>query len=442
MRFKGGKRLIFMFKNHKYYFLLVIFALIFNLLFFHCSLAAIIKAPIIIEIDQGEAKKLARPLITGLTQLGTEVMIYIDGEYVGLAEINRENTKTDNFYFQLAKALSAGQHTVTAIAQDRTSLVLSPLSEEFEFYIPSLPAPTLIKPNEQTVTGKVKPLITGLTVNGSLAHIYIDGVYNGKTEILTHSSGTANFAYVPFLNLGVGQHTAWAIAEDESGRKSQISNVLNFRIEEPLPAPTLFTPVVNKSTNYQQPFIVGLAKNNSLIKVYIDKQLNGQFQVENHQSGTANFAFQPFSPLAEGNHLVYTEAVDSRGKVSCWSNIVYFRVARSIQPTITEKAAEEAKEEIKVLSETLSEEAVQPIGELKKEEAVTEGIEEFIQPSESEEAEETGLIDESKERQGKLKWNLIIFILFLVAVIAWIFWVNRELIKERRIKNIQDKDKK
>ncbi len=53
----------------------------------------------------------------------------------------------------------------------------------------------------------------------------------------------------------------------------------------------------------------------------------------------------------------------------------------------------------------------------------------------------SGMVDESKEMQGKLKWNLIIFILFLIAVIVWIFWVNRELIKEKREQNKKTEEK-
>ena len=44
----------------------------------------------------------------------------------------------------------------------------------------------------------------------------------------------------------------------------------------------------------------------------------------------------------------------------------------------------------------------------------------------------SGLVDESKRQQGRLQLNLLIFFGFLIAVIFWIFWVNRELIKERR----------
>ena len=68
-------------------------------------------------------------------------------------------------------------------------------------------------------------------------------------------------------------------------------------------------------------------------------------------------------------------------------------------------------------------------------------IKNILEQDKASTSEETGLINEAKENQGKLKLNLIIFIGFLLAVIVWIFWVNRELIKERREENIA-KDKK
>jgi cbb3-type cytochrome oxidase subunit 3 len=443
MRFEEENGFRLMLCCYKYISFAVIFAVIFCFSPINNALSLTIPAPTIVAVDIS-GTNLDEPSISGLTQSGTNIMIYIDGQYVGEANINHKDTATDSFYFKVIDSLDAGQHTVMAIAKDSTSLVLSPPSIEAVFYIKPLPAPTLIQPNESAVTGKIKPLITGLTASNSFVHIFIDGIYNGKTQNLTHESGTANFAYKPFLNLSVGPHTVWAMTEDENGRKSQPSNLLNFNIEEPMPAPILFTPVVNNRTVYNQPFIVGLAKNDSLIKVYIDQQLDGQFRAENHQSGVANFAYKPFLPLTNGKHMVYTEAIDSRGKVSCWSNIVYFEIVRSIQPAITKEAAEETAA-VEVLPEILeSEEEAKPVQEEVKEEKTGEEvskIEELLQEPEEEATGETGLIDESREQQGKLKWNLIIFILFLVAVIAWIFWVNRELIKERREKNKEEKNK-
>ena len=418
------------------------------------------NAPIIISVEQMGGEYLNRPLIKGLTPLNTEVMVYIDGVYTGEAHVNEENTQTNNFYFQPVEAIDPGEHIVSAVAKDKTSLALSSFSNEIAFNTNHLlPAPTLIEPNEDTITGCVKPLIKGLTHNNTLVHVFIDGIYNGKTGILKHESGTANFAYKPFLNLNVGKHTAWTVAEDLVGKKSEKSNVLYFTIKEPLPAPIVYSPVVNSNTVYNRPFIVGLAKNDLIINVYIDHKLNGSFKVKNHESGTANFAYKPFLSLSSGNHLVYITAKDVQEKESRWSNLIYFNIARPIAPAISPEAAVEEpivkSDEIEVKGEPDSffKEPVSPPEEsesgqidiLDEEAATTDDevmdeIGEILQQPEPGE-EETGAINETKERQSKLNLNLIIFILFLVAIIIWIFWVNRELIKERRIQS-EKEDKK
>ena len=441
--------------NKKHLFFILVVLLFFVLVPVKFSNAQTPDSPTIISIEQMGGPYLNRPLIKGLTPANTEVMVYIDGIYMGEAHINEENTATNNFYFQGIEAISAGEHYVSAVAKDKTSLTLSSFSNEIMFHTGSktsgtnLPAPTLIEPNEDTVTGSVKPLIKGLTFNNTLVHVFIDGVYNGKTQILNHASGVANFAYQPFLNLSIGEHVAWVVAEEGTGRKSGNSNVLYFKIEQPLPAPVLYSPVVNINTTKNKPFIVGLAKNDLTVNVYIDHKLNGRFSVDNHPSGTANFAFQPFSELASGNHLVYAVAVDSRGKESRWSNPVYFNVApRAYSPSIGGEAAveepivksdeDEYVDEIDEIKD-FEEINVEP-DEISEEETVSDDLKEILEIPE-EEAGITGSVNESEEQQGKLKLNLIIFILFLVAIIIWIFWVNRELIKERRAQG-EEEDRK
>lgn len=335
----------------------------------------------------------------------------------------------------------------------------------------SLPAPTLIAPDRTTITAKTRPLIIGLAESGSSVKIFIDGIYNGKTEILNDKSNTANFAYKPFLNLSRGGHEAYAMAEDNAGRVSHQSEILRFNIELPMPAPTMLKPVVNKNTSFSRPFIVGLAKNDSKIKVYIDKKYNGEFKVKNHQSGTANFAYKPAEPLERGNHLVYAVAVDKRGKQSAWSNIVYFStkssaIAESAQAEKSDTVAkiEEPKETAKinslapVISETSGaveeisekEAAVQPRSEeaVKKlsqqDQAGLEKIKSLAGDNTGEKAKiGRGMINEDKSNQGKLKLSLTLFILFLVGVVVWLLWVNRELVKERRAQNeVEEKAEK
>jgi len=408
-----------------------------------------ISAPTVIEAGSKRTLEgIGCPYISGLTQVNTEVLIYVDGNYINLAKINSENTETDNFYFEHSQSLPAGKHTIYAISRDKTSLLLSPL-REIEFIVPFLPTPTLIAPNENTVTGKVKPIITGLTVSNSLMHIYIDGVYNGKTSVVKHDSGTANFSYKPFLNLKIGWHTIQVIAENVQGEKSALSAALNFKIENPMPAPTLLNL---SETN--KPLIKGLAKNDSTIKIFIDNKLNGQFKVKNSQSGTINFSYKPFQPLTRGDHLVYATAIDDRGKESCWSNIVYFNTKN---PTISESAQEKRPATVAKIEEPVAEILTEKneiiigeeeiIADIEKEptgNVSDDDIKNLINEKIEKEKEDSGLIDEDKAGQSKLKLNLIIFIAFFLGIIIWIFWVNKELIKERRIKQEKldlDKDK-
>lgn len=439
------------------------------IIFFNLGLSGVFaiettRDPLITGVDQDGSAYANQPLVLGLSPENSEVMVYLNGVYEGNAEVNREQTGTDNFYYQIKQDLNEGTHSVTVIAKDKTSLRLSNVSNEYHFSINSLPAPTLIQPDEKAITGKVKPFITGLTVNNTFVHLFIDGKYNGKTDYLQHESGTANFKYVPFLNLEPGWHTAWAKTEDASGRISGASNVLHFRIENPNPAPTILATVVNANTNANQPFIAGVAKNNSKIRVFVDKKLNGEFLVGAHVSGTAHFNYKPFLPLTEGRHMIYATAVDARGKESVWSNIFYFNVGQVASDQAVKgeeqdvkKETEQAQgEEVKKTDKPVVEkETEEKKDDAKADDAVDADAKEDKTASEEANQDikdilntdgngttttEKGMVNESKEQQSKLKMNLVIFIIFLFMVIAWIFWVNRELIKERREQNEKDKD--
>lgn len=399
-------------------------------------------------------------VVAGIAPAGSEVLIYLDGNFVGQAETEIISNQAEiNFNFQYkGDKLADGTHAIMAVAKDKTSLVLSAPSNEVKFTVNFLPAPTLIWPDEKTITAKIKPLIVGLTKSGSLVKIFIDGVYNGKTGILKHESDTANFAYEPFLNLSRGWHEVYIIAEDSAGRISQASEIMRFNIELPMPAPTMLAPVVNSNTSANRPFIIGLAKNDSKIKIYIDKKYNGEFEVKNHPSGTANFAYKPAKPLTRGNHLVYAVAIDKRGKQSDWSNIVYFLTKDSV---IAESAQEEKADTVAKIEESKEAPMINygaPIisessGVIEKELDESEAVKKLSQQDEAglekiknligdntaeKEKNSQGMINEGKLNQGKLRLSLALFILFLVGVVAWLLWVNRELIKERRAQNETD----
>ncbi|MEA3398786.1 MAG: hypothetical protein U9R06_03535 [Patescibacteria group bacterium] len=465
-----------------------------------------IGIPLISSIKKTGVAYIAQPLVQGTTQKGTEVMIYINGTYAGDAATKQGNIDVDNFTFYPSAELSAGTYKIFAIAKDPTSLRLSPPSREHEIFIASLPAPTLIQPDESIAISNSKQLITGLTISGTRVHVYVDGLYNGTIDNLVHESGTANFAYQPFLHLAVGHHDVWTVAEDGLSRISGKSNILHFKIERPFPAPTLLS-LVKGNQGDSKIVITGVAKNDSLISVYVDKTLDGEFSVVNHESGTANFTYALNTALAGDKHLIFATAVAGNGKTSQWSNFINYPVKPELAPKISQVAAEEAagaaekpleqtapffsneqvtdliilaklfqsNDQVKVTGDDLADlkkliaekdnfilaagdwevlEAllaaktqglyVEPGSEEARAET-TDGqmseIEDLIKQSQATATGETGLIDESQESQGKLKLNLLIFIGFLLAVIVWIFWVNRELIKERREQNAESEKK-
>lgn len=434
--------------------LIISFVLLFSLSF--CLEAkAEVTAPKITKLTGAE-----NFIVSGTAPIESEVLIYLDGNFAGQAETRASVKPAEldfNFQYREKRKLADGTHTVMAVAKDKTSLVLSAPSNEVKFTINSLPAPILIAPDEKTVTAKTKPLIIGLVRSGSAVKIFIDDIYDGKTEILKHGSNTANFSYRPFLNLSRGWHKVYAIAENGEGEASRMSEVLRFNIELPLPAPTVFKPVVNEKTSSRRPFIVGLAKNDSRIKIYIDKKLNGEFRVKNHPSGAASFAYKPAKPLTRGNHLVYAIAEDKRGKQSDWSKVIYFPVRDSQIAQSVQEQKNNAAVRIEESKKTVKPDFSVPIisgssGAIEKEQD-----NKFNNQDQADSLEKVknlagdnaagkatsgqGMINESNLNQGKLRLSLALFILFLVGVVAWLLWVNRELVKERRAHDKSEDEK-
>jgi hypothetical protein len=264
-----------------------------------------------------------------------------------------------------------------------------------------LNAPVIIQVSED-VKNTFKPVINGSTGDNTLVKIYIDGIYNGKTDFLAGDSNRISFAYQSFVDLKSGPHSIWAIAEDREGGKSQPSNIFNFEVKAGVPTPTLFMPVVNGDTNYERPFIVGLSKNNLVVKVFIDDTSSGEVKISGN-TDTVSFYYKPAQPLSIGSHTVYSIAIDNDGRESKKSNIVNFKV---YNPEIVSNEEKNNKE-----AQTTS------------------------QNEQNQETSATSPISEGKQKPLK---NLIIFIVFVIIIIGWVGWANRKLIKEK-IKNIKGK---
>ena len=396
---------------------------------FNVCRAAGTPAPTLISVSSGANQVRT---IVGLTKTNTDVFVFLDGLFVGSAQVNqKQDADTSSFVYYLSQDLKSGNHTISALARDSQTFVASSYSNPIIItvgFAPSIntstgsieiiPAPILISPDATAVIGKSRPTITGLTIGGSNVEIYIDGQYAGETGTTTSTYTTANFAFIPTSDLSVGRHQAYAIAKNDQQERSTISELLSFNIESKLPAPTLAEPITDEN-NPDRPFIVGLTRGQAKVFVYIDDELAGQAKVENKKSDVVSFSYQPLSALTKGGHLVYTVAIDQRGKESDRSNYIYYLVGESGEPMITDQAVEEID------------------GSSKEQESRTEDeLAGILKPGEDQEKNAgAGMINEARENIASLKWNVAIFLSFLLAVIVWIFWVNRELIKEKSKQN-------
>lgn len=297
------------------------------------SYPTIVPVPINTEVYSG-----SQPYITGQTVVNTEVMVYFDDQFAGLA-VNSDTSDSNvkAFYYSYSSQLRPGTHKVTLIARNKVSLVKSATLQVQDVVIPSLPAPTIFEPKNNAIVVSTQPRIQGATWNGTYVNIFVDGYFRYRSAFLVSDMGTVSFDYQLPSSLSYGWHTAYAYSENSNGDKSLISNVINFHIENRMVAPTLRS--VSFSSGRLK--INGVTPSETHVNIYIDNILAGNFQTYYSKSGVSGFSQSIKPKLNKGRHVVCLTAVDSRGKNSGCSNKLAFYVSA---PTITKEAAVEVAE--------------------------------------------------------------------------------------------------
>ena len=299
----------------------------------------------------------------------------------------------------------------------------------------SLPAPTLLAPASGESFDLSQPAIRGVTFNDTRVAVYIDDVFNGYATVQNGTQGTASFVYFPFLELSAGYHKVKVRAEDpNTGVRSDVSPETSFFVEYPYPAPQIHFAAENEDTTWSKPFISGVAKNDSKVKIFIDGVLNGEFLVMNSGTGTASFAYQPYFALSPGEHTAYAVAVGPSGKQSVASTTFTFNITKPVDATvssavITEDEAGDENEIIETLEESLTEGTTEEVFS----EEVTE-----IEATEEENSEETTIEgeaneeeaveeeeEEAEEEEGGKKSSTIGWVLLALIATALV-WRNRK----------------
>lgn len=284
-----------------------------------------------------------------------------------------------------------------------------------------------------------EPFLTGYTDKYSTVLVYIDGVYYGDAKTNTIGNKTV-FNY--FLNKlpSDGEHSVFAVARDINGVLSAPGNEYDFFINRHLDSPE----IIKKSDGLSIK-----SANQNYINVYLNGALFEKYYIERNARNILNLNYSTFP---SGENKVFVIARDKTGRVSPKSRefLVYGNnnINESKQnnskpwqtntdketykeqkpPQISEKAATDSSsgEEIVVEGVDNIEDGQ---SEKDRDDVSSSSIEEIIDTDKQENekiASGTGMLDESGNQQNNIRWNFFIFLAFLLAVILWIIWVNKE----------------
>ncbi len=273
-------------------------------------------APEVITPEHGSATNDDTPDITGTAEAGSTITIYVDSSVVGATAASGSG----NWSFTLTAALSDGDHTVEATAQDAAGNI-SFFSDSNQFTVDTVPpgAPSVITPEDGSRTADSTPAISGQAGNSNTVTVIVDGA---AVETVT-PDGQGNWSFTPDFALADGSHSVKAIATDMAGNTSVDSNTNTFTVDATPPdAPVVITPANGSSTRFSTPALSGTAESNSTVTVIVDGIVLGTTIAD----GSGNWSFVQPSQLTEGSHTVRATAADAVGNTSVDSNTNNFTV--------------------------------------------------------------------------------------------------------------------
>jgi len=263
----------------------------------------------------------AKPLIAGVSLNDTLVEVFIDEELVGNTQTHNHPSGVGNFFWKTKTALTVGTHEITVRSVDTVTQEHSAISTPTVITIIPFGQPTLLLPESITITHALT-YIEGVAHNDSQIRVLIDGNLVEEFSLGSHESGAVGFHHILKKPITQGTHTIALQAKGPAGRTSNATaprtiNIIDF------PAPTILTPEPDTKVLPKDIVITGVAFNDSTVEVYIDDIKDGEFAVEDDESGIAYFVYELQNQPTPGTyHTLKTRAKDSKGRVSTASNSV------------------------------------------------------------------------------------------------------------------------
>jgi MYXO-CTERM domain-containing protein len=236
----------------------------------------------------------AMPTITGTSEPGAEVAVYVDGMLIGTATTNGDGL----WSLPVTTPLSEGVHTVVATTTDAGGNT-STAQHDFEVDL-TAPGVEIIAPEGRIASAS--PTVNGTADPGVVVQIFIDGDLVGS--VTTAADGTWTFDTTAVL--ADGEHTARAVVMDSVGNTATDTTVFVVDTETTV---TIVRPEDEGTVGGPRPTYTGEGEPGAVITLSVDGTEIGTVVVGD--DGLWSFA-QP-TDLTEADHTLTASSVDTVG---------------------------------------------------------------------------------------------------------------------------------
>ncbi|MCP3060872.1 Ig-like domain-containing protein [Myxococcus sp. K38C18041901] len=251
----------------------------------------------------GTAITAARPTITGTGDVGTTIILSIDGDERG-STLTTTVGENGTWSFT-SPTLTQGLHDLQAKARD-TAANLSEASIPVRFTVDSTFNPPLVvaSPKEGDVLTLPRPRFMGTSEPNSTVSITLDG----KPLATVTADALNNWSYEPVEPLANGPHEFSVEARDAAGNTSRMTlRRFSLDLEDPTP-PVLLSPAPGALLRSRRPSIRGTAQPQCRLTVHLNDQPQTPTITVN---GAGEWTFTPAADLAEGAYSLTADCLDA-----------------------------------------------------------------------------------------------------------------------------------
>ena len=293
-------------------------------------------------------------------------------------------------------------------------------------------APSILFLTQVEGAGSSQILVNGLIAPGYDVKIYLNGKYDGMANVSQITTDFAKFSYLSapinssqkYELMAIGQNkvslelTAPAISAVNSvieqsvlAPAKKITTVKTKTVATIVAAPALISPTMSPCVAI--PYVSGSTPSGTSVNIFIDNNLSATIPSTKVSSSVSLFSYLPANILKRGIHSVYAIAQNNNGVKSSKSNTLNFCI--NVPQILTATSTSDAQiNNIPTSSPIIT-----------------------AQPTSTTIFQKT--IANSTASNNKNILNIIVFLLFVIGLLIWMIFVNRELAQEND-ENNQDND--